>query len=117
MEIDSLQTGKLAGLALANANNNTVKILIKSIPHRHKQQVDIFYEGNQWHELPVLQVATNNTHGSGDTLSAAIAVHLANGTPLLNAIIQAQQFTQTAIQQAAPMQLGAGHGPLIQFNL
>ena len=61
------------------------------------------------------RIATNNTHGSGDTLSAAIAVFLARGTALPDAITQARAFTARAIAAGAAWQLGGGHGPLAQW--
>ncbi|MCO5194453.1 MAG: bifunctional hydroxymethylpyrimidine kinase/phosphomethylpyrimidine kinase [Anaerolineae bacterium] len=57
-------------------------------------------------------IPTRNTHGSGDTLSAAIATYLAQGDDLTTAINRARAFTQAAIRAAADWQLGAGHGPL-----
>jgi hydroxymethylpyrimidine/phosphomethylpyrimidine kinase len=61
-------------------------------------------------------IETSNTHGSGDTLSAAICAFLAQGLPLAEAVSQAQQFTHRAIERAAHWQLGGGHGPLGIFS-
>lgn len=61
---------------------------------------------------PVEPIATPNTHGSGDTLSAAIAAYLASGLDLATAVARARQFTHAAIARAAGWRLGAGHGPL-----
>ncbi len=65
--------------------------------------------------MPFIQ--TENRHGSGDTLSAAICAFLAKGEPLLSAIQKAQKVTRTALQNARDWQLGQGHGPLNHFNL
>lgn len=86
-------------------------ILLKSIPHEGNL-VDIFSDGTTIYHFTVPQIETSNTHGSGDTLSAAICAFLAQGDDLETAVTRAQQFTQTAIAKAKNLQLGQGHGPL-----
>jgi len=77
--------------------------------------VDFFVSEQGIMPLVGPRIATNNTHGSGDTLSAAIAVFLARGTALPDAITQARAFTARAIAAGAAWQLGGGHGPLAQW--
>ena len=55
------------------------------------------------------RVDTKNTHGTGDTLSAAIAAELAKGSELKEAIIIAKRFIQGAITDG--INVGHGHGP------
>ncbi len=74
--------------------------------------IDILCGGNQSITYRSLKLATNNTHGSGDTLSAAIAVFLGQGDEIKTAVQKAHQFTAMAIQKASHWQLGRGHGPL-----
>lgn len=62
--------------------------------------------------LKTPHIETEHTHGSGDTLSAAIAVFLARGLPLRDAVGRAQAFTHAAIGAAAQWRMGKGHGPL-----
>lgn len=62
---------------------------------------------------PVIE--TQNTHGSGDTLSAAICVYLAQGRDMAAAVAMALQFTEAAIRRAAGWRMGQGHGPVGQF--
>jgi hydroxymethylpyrimidine/phosphomethylpyrimidine kinase len=78
--------------------------------------LDLLYDGQQftWFRSPYLD--TPNTHGSGDTLSAAITAYLAQGMETVAAVHHAHYFTTTAIQAAAFWQLGAGHGPLSHFQ-
>jgi hydroxymethylpyrimidine/phosphomethylpyrimidine kinase len=76
------------------------------------EQVDLFCEGQTVHELRSPHIQTGNTHGSGDTLSAAIATGLAQGLRLPDAIEKARDFTQAALTVARDWQMGAGHGPL-----
>ena len=74
--------------------------------------VDVLFDGQTFTEFRQPRIETQNTHGSGDTLSAAICAFLAQGTPLVDAVAHAQQFTHRAILRAANWQLGGGHGPL-----
>jgi hydroxymethylpyrimidine/phosphomethylpyrimidine kinase len=76
------------------------------------QMVDYWSDGAKFHRLPVPLIETENRHGSGDTLSAAICAFLARGNVVGEAIIQAQQFTARALKAAAAWRLGHGHGPL-----
>lgn len=66
--------------------------------------------GLRWLEAP--RIATRNDHGTGCTLSAAIAAQLALGQELENAVEVAKAFIHRALLGAASWQLGAGHGPV-----
>ncbi|MFW6096711.1 MAG: bifunctional hydroxymethylpyrimidine kinase/phosphomethylpyrimidine kinase [Chloroflexota bacterium] len=78
---------------------------------RGGQYGDAFFDGEMTF-LKAAYIETENTHGSGDTLSAAVASHLAQGAPPLDAVRQAQTFTAACIRGAADWRLGAGHGPV-----
>lgn len=58
------------------------------------------------------RIASHNTHGTGCTLSAAVACGLAEGWPLAQAVTQARAFILRAIEAGAGVQIGRGHGPL-----
>jgi hydroxymethylpyrimidine/phosphomethylpyrimidine kinase len=58
---------------------------------------------------------TNNTHGSGCTLSSAIAACLSQGRSLEEAVELAQDYTHEAIRNGADVQTGKGNGPLNHF--
>lgn len=58
------------------------------------------------------RIATHNGHGTGCTLSSAIAAHLALGLPLLEAVKAARAYILGAIAAGAHVHTGAGHGPL-----
>jgi len=70
-------------------------------------------EGGVTHHFAHARVDTTSTHGTGCTLSAAIAAGLAQGRPLRQAVGDAVDFVQRAI--AAAPGLGHGHGPLNHF--
>ena len=64
----------------------------------------------QWLRAP--RIATTNTHGTGCTLSSAIAARLALGDGLLQAVQQARDFVRGALAAGASVRTGAGSGPL-----
>ncbi len=62
--------------------------------------------------LEARRVRTPNDHGTGCSLSAAIAAHLALGADPLDAVRAAKAFVHRALAGAAGWRLGAGHGPI-----
>jgi hydroxymethylpyrimidine/phosphomethylpyrimidine kinase len=62
------------------------------------------------------RVATANDHGSGCSLSAAVAAGLARGASVPDAIADAKAFVARALAGGAGWRLGAGHGPLDHFG-
>jgi hydroxymethylpyrimidine/phosphomethylpyrimidine kinase len=77
--------------------------------------VDLLFDGERFTDFRQPWIETENTHGSGDTLSAAVCAFLARGEGMETAVAHAVQFTHRAIQQAAGWQLGGGHGPVAHF--
>ena len=63
-----------------------------------------------WMRAP--RIETANTHGTGCTLSSAIAAHLALGATLLQAVEAARDYVRAALQAGATVRTGAGSGPL-----
>lgn len=74
---------------------------------------DLFYDGTQFHWFKGVRIETKNTHGTGCTLSSAIAAHLARGSSLIDAVEQAKRYITIAIEHSLP--LGQGHGPTHHF--
>jgi len=58
------------------------------------------------------RIATPNTHGTGCTLSSAIAAHLAQGQTLVQAVQSARSYIRGALQHGASVRTGQGSGPL-----
>lgn len=58
------------------------------------------------------RIETRNLHGTGCTLSSAIACHLALGLDLNNAVAAARDYVHNAIRAGAAARIGGGHGPL-----
>lgn len=65
---------------------------------------------------PGRRVATRNTHGTGCTLSAAIAAYVANGLALEQAVEAAKLFVTRALEAADRLHAGMGPGPLHHFH-
>jgi hydroxymethylpyrimidine/phosphomethylpyrimidine kinase len=63
-----------------------------------------------WMHAPRIQ--TCNTHGTGCTLSSAIAAWLALGAPLVDAVQQAREFVRSALEAGQHVRTGRGGGPL-----
>jgi hydroxymethylpyrimidine/phosphomethylpyrimidine kinase len=74
---------------------------------------DLLMTGDaQAHWMRAARVPTRNTHGTGCTLSSAIAAHLALGSPLPEAVHKARDYVRGALQAGAAVRTGAGSGPL-----
>ncbi len=76
---------------------------------------DVCFDGTDLVEISAARVPTTNVHGTGCTLSAAIAAHLARGATPLEAVRAAKAYVSAAIAGGASWDLGAGHGPLQHF--
>ncbi len=68
----------------------------------------------RWYELP--RVNTHNNHGTGCTLSSAIAAQLAKGESLDEAVGSALSYLNRALRKAADWKIGKGHGPVHHFH-
>lgn len=81
--------------------------------------VDYLYiRGGQTTEFVSRRISTHNTHGSGCTLSTAIACGLAKGRNLYQAVADAEKFVQQAIIDGVNYSLGkGGYGPLNPLKL
>ncbi len=74
----------------------------------------LMWEGGElW--LPSARIATKNTHGTGCSLSSAIAAGLGKGEPLDIAVRHAKEWLTGAIAQADTLSVGSGHGPVHHF--
>jgi hydroxymethylpyrimidine/phosphomethylpyrimidine kinase len=62
------------------------------------------------------RLVTNNTHGTGCTLSSAIAAHLAMGFELMDAVQSAKDYVTAALEASDRLVIGQGHGPVHHFH-
>jgi hydroxymethylpyrimidine/phosphomethylpyrimidine kinase len=78
--------------------------------------VDILFDGVRFVELPAERVPTKNTHGTGCTLSSAIAALLPQRDSVEAAVRDARAYVLDAIRASDRLQVGGGHGPLHHFH-
>jgi hydroxymethylpyrimidine/phosphomethylpyrimidine kinase len=108
---------ELSSFAKELSSNRKVSVLLKAGHFTEKELTDIFYnaETGQIIELKSERIETRNTHGTGCTLSSAIAAFLAHGLSLNEAILKAKEYINNAIVEGAPYIIGKGHGPVHHF--
>jgi hydroxymethylpyrimidine/phosphomethylpyrimidine kinase len=91
-------------------------VLIKGGHGEGAEAVDLLIEATETARLAAPRVSTINTHGTGCTLSSAIAAGLAKGLALPDAVRVAKAYVTAAIAAAASLEVGHGHGPLHHFH-
>ncbi len=89
-------------------------LLIKG-GHADGAAADVLYTENGRQEFTAPRVDTKNTHGTGCTLSSAIAACLAKGADTPTAVAQAKEYISGAIANADKLNVGKGHGPTNHF--
>jgi hydroxymethylpyrimidine/phosphomethylpyrimidine kinase len=77
---------------------------------------DVLFDGEHLTVLEGERIDTPNTHGTGCTLSAAIAALLASGSDVPVAVATAKEFVRAALVGGRTWRLGRGHGPLDHFG-
>jgi len=87
-----------------------IHVLIKGGHGKGAEVVDLLFDGHEFREFRSERIETRNTHGTGCTLSAAIAANLAKGANVQDAVSSALEYVHQAI--LAGFCLGNGHGPL-----
>ena len=91
-------------------------ILVKGGHLATAESTDLLYLPDQEpHWLSTERIPTNNSHGTGCTLSSAIAAGLAKGLSLPEAVHQAKTYLTDALRAGATYTLGHGHGPVHHF--
>jgi hydroxymethylpyrimidine/phosphomethylpyrimidine kinase len=91
-------------------------VLIKGGHAGGLESVDLLVNGEGSELFTAPRIATKNTHGTGCTLSAAVAAGLAKGLSLHDAVHEAKAYVTAAIAAADWLNVGAGHGPLHHFH-
>ncbi|MEM9278628.1 MAG: bifunctional hydroxymethylpyrimidine kinase/phosphomethylpyrimidine kinase [Pseudomonadota bacterium] len=102
------------GKDLRNAGAKAV--LIKGGHGAGTESADLLIsgDGTQWFRSP--RMDTKNTHGTGCSLSSAIAANLAHGEPLKEAVGNAKQWLTEAIATSDQLDIGQGSGPVHHFH-
>jgi hydroxymethylpyrimidine/phosphomethylpyrimidine kinase len=93
-------------------------VLVKG-GHLEGDAVDLLHDGDRMIELPSPRIATRNSHGTGCTLSAAIAALLPQAADVPEAVAHAKRYLTQALAAADQLTVGrtsAGHGPVHHFH-
>jgi len=91
-------------------------VLIKGGHGQGPESVDYLVNGNGMMALAAPRIATKNTHGTGCSLSSAIAAGLAKGDELQTAVVNAKTWISAAIAAADRLDVGHGNGPIHHFH-
>ena len=114
MEVSTLEDMKVAGQKILESGCNN--ILLKGGHQKLPVITSLLIEKNgQQTYFKSEKVLTKNTHGSGCTLSSAIAAYLARGEELNSAVSLAQKYVFEAIKTGKDVITGKGNGPLNHF--
>ncbi|WP_371375986.1 bifunctional hydroxymethylpyrimidine kinase/phosphomethylpyrimidine kinase [Sporomusa aerivorans] len=81
--------------------------------HLEGDSTDILFDGDNFTYFPSPRIATKNTHGTGCTLSSAIAASLGRGMSVAEAVAAAKEYITVAIEHA--LTIGRGVGPTHHF--
>ena len=91
-------------------------VLLKGGHLEHQaESLDLLISANTVTRLCAPRINTKNTHGTGCTLSSAIASYLAQEKSLEDAVSLAKNYISQAITQADELAIGQGHGPVNHF--
>jgi hydroxymethylpyrimidine/phosphomethylpyrimidine kinase len=91
-------------------------VLIKGGHGQGAESIDYLIDANGTVALAAPRIATKNTHGTGCSLSSAIAAGLAKGEGLEDAVRNAKAWISAAISAADRFSVGHGHGPIHHFH-
>ena len=80
------------------------------------ESIDVIDDGTKQIELSSPRIVTKNTHGTGCTLSAAIAALLPQHADPIDAIRAAKAYLTSAIASSGELSVGSGHGPVHHFH-
>lgn len=116
-KIDNQDQFADAAIALSKALGD-VSVMLKAGHLENENLIDIFYNAETGNilRLSAPRVETRNTHGTGCTLSSAIAAFLARGASLDQAVTSAKDYLYKAIVAGADYEIGKGHGPVNHFH-
>jgi hydroxymethylpyrimidine/phosphomethylpyrimidine kinase len=91
-------------------------VLMKGGHGSGAESVDLLIEPTSVARLAAERIDTRNTHGTGCTLSSAIAAGLAKDLPLAEAVREAKAYITAAILASDTLKIGQGHGPVHHFH-
>jgi len=116
-KIETLNKMESAAEELGKTFN--INVLVKGGHLDTQESSDVLYltKESSHHWFHTARIHTKNTHGTGCTLSSAIASYLAHGHTLQKAIHASKQYLTNAIKSGSMLQIGHGCGPVNHFYL
>jgi hydroxymethylpyrimidine/phosphomethylpyrimidine kinase len=114
--LDSLTTPEAMGAAAEQIRGGGARYVVVKGGHLADAAYDVVAGPEGIAVLEGTRVTTGNDHGTGCSLSAAIAANLALRLDVLEAVRAAKAFVAVALAGAADWSLGAGHGPVDHFG-
>jgi hydroxymethylpyrimidine/phosphomethylpyrimidine kinase len=112
----ALQEAAIAGQGERLLAMGCPYVLIKGGHGQGAQAIDYLFSAAGTVALPAPRLATKNIHGTGCSLSSAIAAGLAKGEAMEAAVRNAKAFVSAAIAAADRLDVGHGHGPVHHFH-
>ncbi len=91
-------------------------VLVKGGHGEGAEAVDLLIERSGTRRFAAKRIATKNTHGTGCTLSSAIAAGLAKGKALGDSVAAAKEYVTKAIAAGTDLKIGKGRGPVHHFH-
>jgi len=116
--VDSLRDMRRVAEKLRNklAHNGERWVLLKGGHLSGPDAIDLLHDGDRMIELPGRRIDTKNTHGTGCTLSAALAAVLPQTGDVPEAARRVKHYMTEAIAHADRLEVGTGHGPVHHFH-
>lgn len=111
------EEGEFHDAAIRLSNDKSISVFLKAGHLSGDSLVDYFFnaEDDTMTLLPSKKIRTPNTHGTGCTLSSALAAALARGEDLTTAAYSAKRYIEKAIISGSGYTIGKGHGPVDHF--
>lgn len=106
----------MARQALALATLGPAAVLVKGGHLEGHESPDVLAISGTVIWFEAARLPTKNTHGTGCTLSSAIAAEIAKGLPLTDAIATAKRYLARSVAAAGELSVGSGHGPVQHFH-
>lgn len=113
LKIDTLEELKQAAIVIHQRLGSKIVLAKGGGLSGSDRSTDVWYDGREVKTLFSKNIDTENTHGTGCTLSAAICANLALGKDLWSAVVDAKEYVTTALEYS--LAIGAGHGPVGHF--
>ena len=109
-KVGTVEEMETAAMELSQKHHTSV--LVKGGHLEGGEMCDVLFADGHLSRFSDAKIETRNLHGTGCTLSSAIATFLGKGETLESAVQSAKSYLTEAIRQGAGMEIGHGHGPV-----